>query len=63
MFGKKSLLLAYGMLFLFIIFVVFYGAQMNEGWELLRSTFEWVTAYIVPWLLLIVLILIYRRIK
>ena len=64
MFGKRSFLLAYGMLFLFIIYVVFYGAQMNEGgWEFLRSVFEWITAYILPWLIFVMLILIYRKMK
>jgi len=63
MFGKKSLLLAYGMLFLFIIYVVFYGTQMNEGWEFLRSVFEWITAYILPWLIFVMLIFIYRKMK
>ncbi|MEF2245091.1 MULTISPECIES: hypothetical protein [unclassified Paenibacillus] len=63
MFGKRSFLLAYGMLFLFIIYVGFYGAQMNEGWEFLRSVFEWITAYILPWLIFVMLIFIYRKMK
>lgn len=63
--GKTSLFLAYILVAVFIIYMVTSNAQYGngDGWELINRAFKWVTNYIVPWCILGMLVVIYRKMK
>ncbi|RXZ79912.1 hypothetical protein EBB07_21240 [Paenibacillaceae bacterium] len=60
--GKRLFHLSLFALYLFITIVLFSGIVSGEGsFAKLKEGFEWITVYIVPWIIVILLAAILRK--